>query len=108
MPASEFGPWEPLPLESVVDTFSSARFQWWISGGHALDLALGHTWRYHEDTEVGVAHNDLSAFHTLLAAWDLYVAAAGQLTPSPGEPLDIVRHQNNVALRISAGSDGGE
>jgi hypothetical protein len=60
------------------------------------------------DTEVGVAHNDLSAFHTLLAAWDLYVAAAGQLTPSPGEPLDIVRHQNNVALRISAGSDGGE
>ncbi len=56
------------------------------------------------DTEVGVAHNDLSALHTLLAAWDLYVAAAGQLTPSPGEPLDIVRHQNNVWCRLT--SDG--
>ncbi len=101
MAAPELGPWDPLPLASVVDIFSSARFRWWVSGGHSLDLALGRTWRHHEDTDVGVARHDLPALHALLAGWDLYVAAAGRLTPWRGEPLGIDRYQNNVWCRVN-------
>jgi hypothetical protein len=102
MPASEFGPWEPLGLDSVVEAFSSAPFQWWISGGHALDLHLGRTWRRHEDTDLGVMRRDLSSLHAHLFRWDLHVAAAGQLTPWRGEPLDVDHHQNNVWCRVNA------
>ena len=103
MAAPEFGPWEPMELESVVETFAPASFRWWISGGHALDLHLGRTWREHEDTDLGVARRDLGAFRTLLAGWDLHVAAAGQLTRWRGEPLELARDQNNVWCRVSAG-----
>jgi hypothetical protein len=102
MSASALGPWEPLGLDSVVETFSSAPFRWWISGGHALDLHLGRTWRHHEDTDVGVVRGDLNSLQVLLSRWDLHGAAAGRLTPWHGEPLEVARHQNNVWCRRTA------
>jgi hypothetical protein len=104
MAASELGPWEPLELESVVEAFAPAAFRWWVSGGRALDLHLGRTWRSHEDTDVGVVRRDLAYVHSLLSAWDLHVAAAGHLTPWNGEPLDAAVHQNNVWCRPAPGS----
>ena len=103
MAASELGPWEPLRLGSVVEVFAPAAFRWWISGGHALDLHLGRTWRSHEDTDVGVVRHDLGSVFTFLAGWDLHVAAAGHLTPWRGEPLAAARHQNNVWCRLAPG-----
>ena len=102
MSASELGPWVPLDLESVVETFSSAQFRWWVSGGHALDLHLGRSWRDHEDTDIGIVRSDLKELHALLIHWDLHVAAAGQLTPWRGEPLEVARHQNNLWCRLTA------
>jgi hypothetical protein len=104
MPTPELGTWEPLDLEEVIATFSSASFRWWISGGHALDLHMGGTWRHHEDTDVGVLRHDVGSLHRFLADWDLQVAAAGRLTPWSGVPLEVARHQNNVWGRRS--SDG--
>ncbi len=101
MPKAELGTWEPLDLVTVVGAFSAASFRWWISGGHALDLHLGRTWRPHEDIDVGVVREDLSAVHALLVRWDLHVAAAGQLTPWGGEPLEAAGHQNNVWCRLT-------
>jgi hypothetical protein len=101
MSASALGPWEPLGLESVVETFASAPFRWWVSGGHALDLHLGRTWRDHEDTDVGVVRSDLGALQVLLSHWDLHVAAAGRLTRWRGEPLEVARHGNNVWCRLT-------
>ncbi|HZM41983.1 MAG TPA: hypothetical protein VFB94_22860 [Acidimicrobiales bacterium] len=101
MAASELGPWEPLDLESVVEVFAPADFRWWISGGRALDLHLGRTWRSHEDTDVGVVRRDLGSLYALLSGWDLHVAAAGRLTPWHGEPLAVDRHQNNVWCRLA-------
>lgn len=103
MRASELGPWEPLGLESVVEIFASAPFRWWVSGGRALDLHLGRTWRDHEDTDVGVLRGDLGAVHRVLSHWDLHVAAAGQLTRWRGEPLDVTQDQNNVWCRLTTG-----
>jgi hypothetical protein len=74
MAASELGPGEPLDLESVVEVFAPADFRWWISGGRALDLHLGRTWRSHEDTDVGVVRRDLGSVYSLLSGWDLHVA----------------------------------
>jgi hypothetical protein len=102
MSASELGPWVPLDLESVVETFSSAQFRWWVSGGHALDLHLGRSWRDHEDTDIGIVRSDLKELHALLIHWDLHVASAGQLTPWRGEPLEVARHQNNLWCRLTA------
>jgi hypothetical protein len=101
MPASELGPWEPLGLDSVVATFASAPFRWWVSGGHALDLHLGRTWRDHEDTDVGIVRSDLRALYAFLP-WELHVAAAGELLLWGGEPLEVARHQNNVWCRLRA------
>lgn len=102
MSAGELGPWEPLGLGAVVATFAPAPFRWWVSGGHALDLHVGRTWRAHEDIDVGIVRSDLSALHGLLRRWDLHVAAAGQLTRWRGEPLAVARNQNNVWCRLTA------
>ena len=104
MSAPELGPWEPMTLEAAVQTFACAPFQWWISGGHALDLHLRRNWRVHEDTDVGVVRGDLAAVYAFLIDWDLHVAAAGQLTTWRGEPLDIDRHQNNLWCRPTVGA----
>ena len=102
MSAPDLGPWQPLALESVVATFTSAPFRWWISGGHALDLHLQRSWRDHENTDVGVLRGDLDAVYALLCRWDVHVAVAGQLRLWRGEPLAIDRHQNNLWCRLTA------
>jgi hypothetical protein len=102
MAAPELGPWEPMDLASVVERFAPASFPWWISGGHALDLHLGRSWRDHEDTDLGIVRHDLGAFRALLAGWDLHVATVGQLTRWHGEPLELARDQNNVWCRLFA------
>lgn len=83
--------------------FSSAQFRWWITGGHALDLHCGRTWRRHEDTDLGLLRRDLGAFYATMEDWDLHVAADGQLAAWGGEPLDVVRYQNNLWCRRTPG-----
>jgi hypothetical protein len=102
MPPAELGPWEPLGLPSVVQVFGPAPFRWWICGGVALDLHVGRSWRDHDDTDVGIVRGDLGLVGQLLSSWYLYVAAAGDLRPWRGEPLDAARHQNNVWCRRRA------
>jgi hypothetical protein len=102
MAAPEFGPWRPLSVESVVETFTPAPFRWWISGGYALELHLQRSWRRHEDTDVGVVRSDLSDLYELLGDWSVQVAAAGQLRPWRGEPLGVDQHQNNLWCRRTA------
>lgn len=101
MAAPDLGTWTPLGLEAVIKRFSPAPFRWWISGGRALDLHVGRSWREHEDTDVGVVRSELRLVHALLSDWDLHVAAAGHLTPWHGDPLDAALHQNNVWCRFA-------
>src|SRR6478735_9237399 len=103
MPASELGPWEPLDVDAVVARFDGAPFRWWISGGRALELHLGRTWRSHDDTDIGVVRTDTAAIHSYLSDWDLHVAASGSLTPWQGEMLDESKAQNNVWCRADSG-----
>lgn len=86
--------WRPLTLAQVVELFSKAPFRWWVSGGHALELFVGDSWREHEDLDVGVARSALDALRSLLVGWELHVAARGELAPWRGEALDVGKGQN--------------
>lgn len=105
MSASPYGPWDPLSVDDIAALFSTAPFVWFVAGGHALELAVGRSWRDHDDIDVGVRREELPAVYTHLSdGWELHVAAAGELTPWTGGSLVAERHQNNIwARRVSGG-----
>ena len=96
MGMSELGSWDPLNLASTIEIFSTAPFRWWVSGGRALELHLGRSWREHDDTDVSLVRRDCPALRRLLAGWEIYIAAAGRLTPWRGEEPKEERHENNL------------
>jgi hypothetical protein len=100
---SSLGPWDPLGIDEAAVVFGAAPFRWWIGGGRALELHLGRRWRAHDDTDVGMCRRDVSALRSVLAGWDIHVAAAGRLTPWTGEELSAARSENNLWCRRRAG-----
>ena len=97
------GPWEPLTVADTLATFAAARFRWWISGGRALELHLGRSWREHDDTDVGIARRDVTELQSVLVGWDIHIASAGRLEPWSGQALSGERHQNNLWCRRHPG-----
>lgn len=98
----ELGPWEPLPVDDVVDLLGGAPFRWWIAGGHALELHCGRSWRDHADTDVGISRDDAGGLAAVLDGWEVAVAAAGELRLWHGEPLALERDENNLWCRSRA------
>ncbi|MET7676967.1 nucleotidyltransferase domain-containing protein [Streptomyces seoulensis] len=80
----------------MATIFAKADFPWWIAGGYAIDLAVGHELRPHGDLDVLVLRHDQARVRDLLADWDLYVAdppGQGKLRPwRPGEVLQPPLH----------------
>jgi hypothetical protein len=102
--AEHLGPWEPLPVADAVSLFKSARFRWWLSGGHGLEAHLSDSWRAHEDTDIGIVRSDAAGLAEVLGGWDIHVGAAGVLTAWDGGAPDPERSQNNLWCRPTAGS----
>jgi hypothetical protein len=73
--------WEPLSLEEVKRLFGAVAAPWWIAGGRALDMFLGHETRKHADIEVAVLRRDQKVFLEALGKWDVQIAHDGELTP---------------------------
>jgi len=73
--------WEPLGLEEVKQLLALVSAPWWIAGGRALDMFLGHETRNHVDIDVAVLRRDQQAFREALAKWDVQIAHAGKLIP---------------------------
>ena len=103
MATEALGRWEPLEFGDVVHLFEDFTAPWWICGGHALELALGRSWRTHGDMDVGVLRTDASRLVGLFQDWDLEVAAAGVLSPWNGSFLRAEENQNNVWCRRANG-----
>jgi hypothetical protein len=101
MAAGSLGPWQPLGVDEVVRIFDGFPARWWISGGHALELHLGRSWRSHEDTDVSVLRQDSAALRELLVGWDIHVAAAGRLSPAAGSTVLTGASQNNLWCRVA-------
>jgi hypothetical protein len=102
MGSDEPGPWQPLGLEEVVRLFSRLPSRWWISGGHALELHAGRSWRGHEDTDVSVLRQDSATLREALGDWDIHVASDGTLSPWTGSTALAEANQNNLWCRRSA------
>jgi hypothetical protein len=100
---SELGRWEPLTVADTIETFSSAGFRWWISGGLALELHVGRSWRDHDDTDVGVARRDVTELRRFLVGWDIHIATRGRLESWNGGELSSENHQNNLWCRRHVG-----
>ena len=97
--ADDLGPWEPLDLSELIRLFKEWSARWWISGGVALELHLGRSWRFHHDSDVSILRNDTPGLRHLLVGWDIGVAASGALTPWDGSVLVVEAGQNNMWCR---------
>jgi hypothetical protein len=71
----------PLGPEEIQSLLSGAPFQWWITGGWALDLFMGQQSRSHFDTDVAVLRKDQAAVRTYLEGWDFEYAVPGRSNP---------------------------
>ena len=86
--------WEPLSLEQVKQLLGPVSAPWWIAGGRALDMFIGHETRSHLDIDVAVLRRDQQAFRDVLAKWDVQIAHKGELIPwKRGEDLRPEHHE---------------
>jgi hypothetical protein len=67
-------PWEPITPNDVADVLRGLPVPWWIAGGWAIELFLGHGTRRHYDVDVAVLRRDQLALRRHLAGWDLHSA----------------------------------
>lgn len=96
-------PWEPLPLDELVELMRRIDTRWWIAGGHALELHLGRWWRAHDDIDVGVCRSEVPRLRDVFAGWEIFVASRGELRAWHGEPIAAARHENNLWVRHPGG-----
>lgn len=73
--------WESLSVEEVAELMSDLHVPWWIAGGWAIDLFLGHQTRAHGDTDVLIRRDDQLEVQKYLAGWDLYKTQQPGLKP---------------------------
>jgi hypothetical protein len=98
------GPWVPFPLADTVTAFAGAGCRWWVSGGRALELAIGCSWRDHSDTDVGLLRRDVLRLRLALDGWDIWIAADGRLEQWTGAVPEAERSQNNLWCRRDPGA----
>jgi hypothetical protein len=89
-----WGPWEAASLSEVAAVFSRAQVPWWIAGGYAIELAVGHAFREHEDIDVLLLRRDQLTVQEVLPAWEWWAAdPPGTLRPwKRGEILPVDVH----------------
>ena len=84
----------PLTPDAVGELFRCFPHSWWIAGGWAIDLFLGHTTREHGDIEVALLRRDQQSLRRHLPGWELRYAADGGLHAWPEEEwLELPRHE---------------
>jgi len=83
-----------LRPEDAVACFAGWKVPWWVAGGWAIDLRVGHQTRPHNDFDVLVLRRDLDLIRATLAEWDLWAAdPPGRLRIWPvGEVLALSVH----------------
>jgi len=101
--AGALGEWRPMPLEEAKALLAGLPVDWWISGGHALELHVGESWRSHDDLDVSLRRVDLGALAAHLSDWEVHVAADGRLRLWDGSPLLVSRNENNLWCRPGPG-----
>lgn len=101
--SSELDGWRPYPVGSVATLMAGSPFRWWVSGGIALEVHFGRSWRDHEDTDIGVLRQDIPSLYEWMEGWDLAVASGGVLSTWSGRPLRD--GENNLWARRAGDRD---
>jgi hypothetical protein len=83
-----------MPVDEVTDLLRDVDCPWWVAGGWAIDLCVGHQTRTHDDTDVLILRDDQTAMQRTLDGWDLHAAdPPGSLRPwRAGEILPAAVH----------------
>jgi hypothetical protein len=85
--------WEPLTLDEAKRLFGGIAAPWWIAGGRALDMFIGHETRRHVDIDIALLRRDQQVFRDVLETWDVRIAHAGELLPwRRGETITDPEH----------------
>jgi hypothetical protein len=94
MAAEELGPWDPLRPQDAASEFAAWAAPWWVAGGWAIDLLLGHQTREHGDLDLLVLRRDQAPVREELRDWDVHAAdPPGSLRLWPvGETLPPAVH----------------
>ena len=72
--------WDPMSIAEVVDRFAGIEVDWWIAGGHAIDLFLGWQSRPHDDLDLEMFRKDRNVLFHVFPGWELFTVSAGDLT----------------------------
>ena len=73
--------WRPLTIDDVQHRFARFDGNWWIAGGHAIDLFVGWVTRPHDDIDVEIFRKDRDVLFDVFEGWDLHVVGHGGLVP---------------------------
>lgn len=74
MAADELGPWDPMAPEDAAVEFCTWALPWWVAGGWAIDLLLGHQSRAHGDLDILILRRDQALVRKHLSDWDVHAA----------------------------------
>jgi hypothetical protein len=71
---SDLWKWEDFDPSRLSSLMSSFDAPWWVAGGGALDLWMGHPTRAHLDVDVAILRDDQKQLHETFGGWELYYA----------------------------------
>jgi hypothetical protein len=83
MAALKVGGWDPFTPKEAAEVMKHAGARWWVSGGWAIDLCIGHQTRPHDDIDIGVFRSDQAMIRHFFANWDVVIASSRGLRPWP-------------------------
>lgn len=69
-----YGRWESATPAQVTSLFSAMPCPWWVAGGYAIELAVGHRVRGHDDIDVMMLRPDQHHLHDVLHDWECWAA----------------------------------
>ena len=86
MPASvEFAPdldaWDAWRPEEIARLPAGVKVPWYVAGGWAIDLFLGHQRREHDDLEIAAPHDRFGEIAAALPELDFFVVGDGLAWP---------------------------
>lgn len=73
--------WTPMSMAEANTRFAPAGIDWWIAGGHAIDLFLGWESRQHADLDLEMFRSESPQLLDLFNGWDLHVVSEGGSQP---------------------------
>lgn len=64
--------WVNTPLAGIVDRCKQHELHFWVSGGWAIDLHLGHQTREHADLDISILRRDVPRLKEVFGDWEIF------------------------------------